>query len=262
MHKTKHVTALLTACCLLLVGVFAACKQEEPPLVAQTQESAATVSETESELVTTETTVSEMLTTESETTEKSSPKVTTPRETTTRKKPSATITTTPATTLPPLSAVPQALFGGWIYYEKIPPQLLFNGGFLEGLDFHMDWEIAVICLYYEDGNYSEIVYSCNAETYVEELTNARVRQAERENGVPLTEAQKEQLAQETEKMLWDMEDAEEQKGTFTANDTTIFYTVRGQRYTETYKLLDEEMTVTASSLSNFGLPRTMYRYNK
>lgn len=261
MHKTKHVTALLTACCLLFVGVFAACKQEEPPLVAQTQESAATVSETESELVTTETTVSEMLTTESETTEKSTPKATAQRETTTRKKSSATTTTTPAT-LPPLSAVPQALFGGWIYYEKIPPQLLFNGGFLEGLDFHMDWEIAVICLYYEDGNYSEIVYSCNGEAYVEELTNARVRQAERENGAPLTEAQKAQLAQETEKMLWDMEDAEEQKGTFTANDTTIFYTVRGQRYTETYKLSGEEMTVTASSLSNFGLPRTMYRYNK
>lgn len=89
-----------------------------------------------------------------------------------------------------------------------------------------------------------------------------MRKAERENGAPLSVAQKEQLSKDTERMLQEMEDAEDEKGTFTANDTTIFYTVNGYRYTETYRLSGEEITVTASSVSNYGLPRTMYCYYK
>lgn len=80
---------------------------------------------------------------------------------------------TTATTLSALSQVPKGLLGGWSYREKIPPTLLFNGGFLEGLDFHTDWEVYVICFYYEGGSYWKNAYSWDGEGYLKALTDAR-----------------------------------------------------------------------------------------
>lgn len=208
--------------------------------------------------------------TENGETKTDAPETTAERETTTRKKTNmpAVTTTKPAkkpaeeTALPPLSAAPKMLFNNWVSYEKVPVWQLFNGGFLEGLDFHMEWELEVFRLYYEDGSYSKRAYAVNYDAYLQTLTDARVRKAERENGAPLNAAQREQLVQDTARMVRQMEDDEDEKGTFTANDTTIFYTVNGYRYTETYRLSGEEMTVTASSVSDYGLPRTMYCYYK
>lgn len=263
MRNTKKIVSLLMACSLLLVGTFTACKKDDTTLAVQNdpavQESAATVpatdavSETESESVSVPISEAEPAATSGA----SAKKTPVAKETTTRR-----IKTTTTTTLPALSQVPKGLLGGWSYREKIPPTLLFNGGFLEGLDFHTDWEVYVICFYYEDGSYWKNAYSWDGEAYLKELTDARLRKAERENGAPLNAAQKEQLAAETREMLIRMEDAESQEGTYTANDTTIFYTVRGQKYTESYKLSGDEITVSASNLSPYGLPRTMYRYNK
>ncbi len=262
MRNAKKVLSFLTACSLLLVGTFTACKKDDATLAVQNdpavQESAATVpaTDTASETVSETAPISEPNPSETSGETPKKPPVT--QESTARKGTTATT----ATTLPALSQVPKGLLGGWSYHEKIPPTLLFNGGFLEGLDFHTDWEVYVICLYYEDGSYFKHAYSWDSETYLKELTDARLRKAERENGAPLSAAQKEQLVSETREMLERMEDAESQEGTYTANDTTIFYTVRGQKYTESYKLSGDEVTITASNLSPYGLPRTMYRYNK
>lgn len=264
MRNTKKILSFLIACSLLLAGSFTACKKDDATLAVQNdpavQESVATVPATETVSETETASVSAPIS-ESDTSETSGkpakkPPVT--QETTTRR----TKPTTTATTLPALSQVPKGLLGGWCYREKIPPTLLFNGGFLEELDFQTDWEVYVICFYYEDGSYFKHAYSWDGETYLKELTDARLQKAERENGAPLSAAQKERLSSETREMLNQMEDAESQKGTYTANDTTIFYTVRGQKYTESYKLSGDEITVTASNLSPYGLPRTMYRYNK
>lgn len=270
MQRTYRLTAILVTGCLLFSVLFSACgKDTKSALSEQTLESEMTA-QTEGQSDTLGTLAADAESTENGETKSNAPETTAERETTTRKKtntPAAT-TTKPAekpaeeTTLPPLSAAPKMLFNNWVSYEKVPTWQLFNGGFLEGLDFTMDWELEVFRLYYEDGSYSKWAHTINYDTYLQTLTDARVRKAERENGVPLSVAQKEQLSKDTERMLREMEDAEDINGTFTANDTTIFYTVDGYRYTETYRLSGEEITVTASGFSNYGLPRTMYCYYK
>lgn len=236
--------------------------QEIPQIEPDTQAVATTQETTTAPITETETA-------ETQSTEIKPDSAPTTDKTTTKKAEKPKATTEKATTEPSTAKEPtqkDALIGIWRTTEYIQPSELYGSEFLDISGFSTPLEISVSYSFQKGGSFKMTFSFANRDVFEDKLYDAyyiycqtidpTVSEEELDHRAGIASSL--DCNQFSEAMIGSsVSNTTYIVGTYTLDDSNIYYKTDAESFSETYRLNDNTLTLTGSSLGNEGYPITL-----
>lgn len=234
----------------------------EPPVEVQTE--APTVAESESETVTEPSTAeSESDTSAKSTTDKPSKKSDKDNSSKDKSGDSGSKDKKPVINLGSIR-----LEGRWGTTESIAPSELFDGDFLAKTGFNKKLSVSTAYQFNSNKTFSITYEIHDRNDYVAAMREAFIIYYQDEHPEWTPEERENRMDQTAWQEFWGIceavigvpYDAAEVTGTYSNDETTIYYQCDGVSFSETYVIKDKTLKLTGSSEGNDGYPITLTRW--